>query len=346
MWGSFFERWLRTVRKRLYKRIYSCSWALDDLLCLVPNRFTMSFTSRHLVAPKFSAGTETCKRLKLNWHHYVSELLKHSLLLSSMSGHHGDDWPLRVTKYWDEGDQDVIYSTKPREEPIQLREILGYYAWIFNAYEEEGGREVEAGSHGGLELKLDKMKAKQPAKGKGDKKGKNKVDPVVDVDPAHVIGSFDTCDIGSAFAGLQGYSYRDCCWIFFKANIVEEDAEDKNSGDNFDFSHSRFIITVVDVLDDNGHPFIEFTHSPGIHEQDVTYVGKKQKTNNPRKKLEGLTDGERQRLGIFVEDTEIRRAALKGKPKFIHRPPFEHLDEGGPAGANRSETSEEERPEK
>ncbi|KAJ6574676.1 hypothetical protein B0H19DRAFT_1254349 [Mycena capillaripes] len=198
-----------------------------------------------------------------------------------MSDYDGKDWPLRVTKYWDDDQQEVVYSAKLREEPIELRKILGYYEWVFNAYEEED-KEVEPGSHGHLTLEVDKTKIEtsKTKKGKGGS--------VKDVDPAHAA------------------------WTFDHQSIVEEPEEDKNPWDDNDFCCSRFLISVVDVTDDNGHPFIQFTHSPGMHEMDVTYIGKKQK--KPRKSsLKGLTDGERQRLGMFVDEEEIKRVALELK---------------------------------
>ncbi|KAJ7770936.1 hypothetical protein DFH07DRAFT_1057984 [Mycena maculata] len=256
--------------------------------------------------------------------------------------YHGDDWPLRVPKYWDDEEQEVVYSTKPREEPIQLKEILGYYSWIFNAYEEED-KEVEPGSHGYLELEVDKTKAKTTAKGKGKKKGKKKSAPVEDLDLAHVVGSFDTCGINSQFIGLEDGD-GECTWVFDKKHLVEKAEEDKNYYDEqCDFADSDFSISVVDILDDNGHPFVEFTHSPGMHDYDVTYVGKKQKAKHARgTELEGLTDGERQRLGIFVEEAEIKRAALEGRPPALESGAADNhdeVDEGGPSGTDKSGTS-------
>ncbi|KAJ6501481.1 hypothetical protein C8R47DRAFT_228384 [Mycena vitilis] len=218
-----------------------------------------------------------------------------------MTDYHGEDWPLRVTKYWDDDEKEVVYSAKLREEPIELRKILGYYEWVFNAYEEVD-KEVEPGTHGSLTLQLDKTKIKPPKK-KG-KSGK--------VNPAHVKGEWDTCGMSGSIAGLSKRSASS--WTF--ENLAEEpdSDEERNSWDDEpeDFSGSHFAISVVDVIDDNGHPFVQFTHSPGMHEDSVTYIGKKQRTpqNAP---LEGLTDGERQRLGMFVTEDEIKRAALAVK---------------------------------
>jgi hypothetical protein len=207
---------------------------------------------------------------------------------------------------------------------------------VFNAYEEED-REVDPvkDSYGGLRLAIDKKK--QPAKAKGSKtrgkKGKNAL-PVPDVDPAHVKGSFDTCDIGSAFAGLEDDG--DCAWTFKSDSLTKEEDEDQ-SEDN-DFEYSQFRISVLDVVDDKGNPFVEFAHSPGSHEMIVTYIGKKQKLNRAGEvaKMEGLTEGERKRLGIFVEEDEIKRAALelKGIKVGVHIDGEEDIEDGGPASGD------------
>ncbi|KAJ7655280.1 hypothetical protein DFH06DRAFT_496909 [Mycena polygramma] len=223
-----------------------------------------------------------------------------------MTDYHGKDWPLRVTKYWDDDQEEVVYSAKLREEPIQLREILGYYEWVFNACEEED-REVKPGSdsHGSLTLEVDKTKI-EPSKGKPGE--------VEDVDPADVKGEWDTCDISSSFIGLSD-GYSEASWTFDHENLVEKPEGERN--DDEDFSESQFMISVVDVIDDNGHPFIQFTHSSGMHESEVTYIGKKQgkrpNSLNREVPLEGLTNGERQRLGMFVTEEEIERAALELK---------------------------------
>ncbi|KAJ7651982.1 hypothetical protein DFH06DRAFT_1206458 [Mycena polygramma] len=217
-----------------------------------------------------------------------------------MTDYHGEDWPLRVTKYWDDDQKEVVFSAKLREEPIELRKILGYYEWVFNAYEEVD-KEVEPGTHGSLTLQLDKTKIK-PSKKKKGKSGK--------VDPAHVKGEWDTCGVSGSIAGLSKRSGSS--WTF--ENLAEEpdSDEERDSWDDEpeDFSDSHFVISVVDVIDDNGHPFVQFTHSPGMHEDSVTYIGKKQRTSQ-NAPLEGLTDGERQRLGMFVTEDEIKRAALE-----------------------------------
>ncbi|KAJ7823603.1 hypothetical protein B0H14DRAFT_3469949 [Mycena olivaceomarginata] len=216
--------------------------------------------------------------------------------------HHGKEWTLRITKYWDNDAQEVVYSaTKPREEPIELRKVLGYYEWVYDAYEGED-REIEpaSGSRGYLELTEDKtkMKAANKTKGKGGK-GKGKGTASVaecDIDPDHVKGKFETSGISRSFVGLSENDDSKCSWTF---------------GGNWD--ESEFCIGVVDVEDDNGHPFIVFTHSLGADtDYDVSFIGKKQQTPKKLKTSpkEGLTDGERQRLGIFVEEEEIKRAVL------------------------------------
>ncbi|KAJ7124816.1 hypothetical protein C8R43DRAFT_1030837 [Mycena crocata] len=230
-----------------------------------------------------------------------------------MSDYHGEDWPLRVTKYWDDNAQEIVYTTIQREEPIELREVLGYYAWVFNAYDEE---DIEVDPridfHGCLKIQVDKSKT-EPAKGegKGTKKGskpEGSLANIQDVDPAHIIGSFETCEIGSAFAGLSVHD--DCIWTFDDKNLVKTE----DYGDEHDFEGSEFFISVVDVVDDNGHPFILFTH---VNDLEVAYVGKKQ-TSTRKSELEGLTAGERQKLGIFVPEDDIKQAALGLKLKASH----------------------------
>ncbi|KAK7064636.1 hypothetical protein R3P38DRAFT_53131 [Favolaschia claudopus] len=228
--------------------------------------------------------------------------------------YHGKDWPLRVPKYWDEDQGEIVYSAKMRDESIELRKVLGYYSWIYNGYEEED-REVEPGSHGYLHLGLDKTKVDATAtKKKGAKGTKEKAE---EIDPAHVKGVFDTCGISSKFVGLT--ENDGSSWTFDSESVVEkgEDSEEEDD-DSEDFSFSRFFIGVTEAVDDHGHPFIEFTHSPGMHEGNVTYIGKKQrppskKTPNGPRKLEGLTEGERKRLGMFVTEEEIKAAALGSK---------------------------------
>ncbi|KAJ6519361.1 hypothetical protein C8R45DRAFT_19384 [Mycena sanguinolenta] len=209
-----------------------------------------------------------------------------------------EDWPLRVIKYWDDEEQEVVYGAKIREEPTELRKILGYYEWVFNACDDE--QEVTPGSHGSLILVADKGARKKSSKGSEDPRAK-------DINPAHVKGGFETRNIGSAFVGLTAHGVSR--WTFDATNLVET-PDEENFGAEFDFDWSRFFIGVVDVVDDNGYPFLMFIHWPSMHESEVTYIGKKQKSVLA---LEGLTDGERQRLGIFVEEGEIERAALELK---------------------------------
>ncbi|KAJ7770922.1 hypothetical protein DFH07DRAFT_805711 [Mycena maculata] len=159
-------------------------------------------------------------------------------------------------------------------------------------------------------------------KGKGKKKGKKKSEPVEDVDPAHVVGSFDMCDTTSQFTGLNKGD-GECTWVFDNKNLVEKAEEDKNYNDEqCDFADSEFSITVVDGLDDSGRPFVEFTHSTGVHgDYDDTYVGKKQKAKVGRTGigLVGLTDRERQRLGIFGEEAGITVRRWKASPRHWNR---------------------------
>jgi hypothetical protein len=177
---------------------------------------------------------------------------------------------------------------------------------VFNAYEEED-REVEPGSHGYLRLRASDADRTETKTKK--KKGKGSGSQSKDLDPAHVNGIFDTCGISRAFGGLT--EYGGCSWTFSDDNLAEKPEEEKNSyDDDDDLDGSEFCITVVDVVDDNGHPFIEFTRSQGMHDGSVTYIGKRQKMKKGAV-LEGLTDGERQRLGIFVEEEEIKRVALE-----------------------------------
>ncbi|KAJ7630561.1 hypothetical protein FB45DRAFT_538514 [Roridomyces roridus] len=221
-----------------------------------------------------------------------------------------NDYRLGCVKYWDGEEKEIVYRPKLREEPYPLKNLLGYYEWVYNAYWEED-REVEPGSHGHFKLGLDHHDAVKV--GNSPAKDKN-----ADVDPAHVLGEFDTCGIGSKFAGLKACERRSG-WVFDEHKLVE-DSEEPSWGEfgpkgfeEFDFHGSEMFITVVDVLDDNGNPFVEFKHSCG--EEVVVYVGKKQKNAavDLGKGLEGLTDGERKRLGIYVEDAEIKRVALEMK---------------------------------
>ncbi|KAF8213593.1 hypothetical protein K438DRAFT_2009753 [Mycena galopus ATCC 62051] len=145
----------------------------------------------------------------------------------------GKDWPLRVTKYWDDDQQEMIYSTKIRDEPIELRKILGYYEWVFNAYEEED-KEIESGSHGFLTLVA-------------DKKGRKVAE---DIDPTHIKGEFDTCGIGSAFVGLN--ENGDCSWTFDGTHLVKTPEEEGDDDDGVLSDDSEFFIGVADVVDDNG----------------------------------------------------------------------------------------------
>jgi hypothetical protein len=191
---------------------------------------------------------------------------------------------------------------------------------VYDAYEGED-REIEpaSGSRGYLELTEDKTKTKaaNKTKGKGGKgKGKGTVSVAeCDIDPDHVKGKFETSGISRSFVGLSENDDSKCSWTFGGSNLIPKKGKRsaRDDDDDADWDESEFCIGVVDVEDDNGHPFIVFTHSLGADtDYDVSFIGKKQQTPKKLKTSpkEGLTDGERQRLGIFVEEEEIKRAAL------------------------------------
>ncbi|KAJ6519360.1 hypothetical protein C8R45DRAFT_1085382 [Mycena sanguinolenta] len=176
---------------------------------------------------------------------------------------------------------------KLREEPIELRKFLGHYNWVFDAAEHEREITLNSPFSGSLTLVADK----KAIKNKSQQANQNQ-----DIDPTLVKGSFDYffefSDVSSLFVGLT--EHGECSWTFDTADLVETPEEEREIGGEYDFHGSKFFIRVVDVVDDNGNPLLMFTHSPGYRERDVTYIGKKQKSKSVR---EGLTDGERQRLG-------------------------------------------------
>ena len=76
-----------------------------------------------------------------------------------------------------------------------------------------------------------------------------------------------------------------------------------DSEDTFDDHHEPYTITVMDVADDNGHPFVKVQWSQAW--DTVFYVvGKKQKEGFKSKrsrtgKILDLSDAERMRLGVL-----------------------------------------------
>ena len=76
-------------------------------------------------------------------------------------------------------------------------------------------------------------------------------------------------------------------------------------------------IFVSETVDDNGHPFLVFsyTEGSGCHgSYDYDMIAKKQRDDlnimNP-KKWKGLTDDERDRLGIDLKDSEVEQMATQ-----------------------------------
>ncbi|KAJ7785823.1 hypothetical protein B0H16DRAFT_1488184 [Mycena metata] len=227
-----------------------------------------------------------------------------------------DDWPLRAPKHWSKSAasvSSVVYSVKVREDPPDLREILGFYSWIYDA-SEGANQEVDAGTEGWLDL------AAPPGKRQGG----------MPLDPADGRGEWQMRGQFCRFTGVDGDScrftgmelsflnhYKEHGWLFSGRNLHYEDFSPtmlafmqeraKRRPQPRRFDEMKFFIQVVDVLDDNGYPFVQFTFTPELFEPRVVYIGKKQPDEQ---NLEGLTDGERQRLGIFVSDQEIERAAL------------------------------------
>lgn len=75
-------------------------------------------------------------------------------------------------------------------------------------------------------------------------------------------------------------------------------------------------ISVSEVLDDDGHPFLIFSYTEGEGSRDYEYdmIAKKQKDDfdimNPED-WEGLTEDERDRLGIDLTYSEVEQTTTQ-----------------------------------
>jgi hypothetical protein len=84
------------------------------------------------------------------------------------------------------------------------------------------------------------------------------------------------------------------------SELAAEDEERAEKEEERDFDHT---LDVSGILDDNGNQFITFVWGG---EERMTCIAKKQVDD---KALVGLTDAERDRMGMYLDDAEVERRA-------------------------------------
>jgi len=130
--------------------------------------------------------------------------------------------------------------------------------------------------------------------------------------PKNLTGSFRLMDLKGSFTGLEAQSDGDGGQV---VNAWDIDKVDWASGFSTEATYGideGHTLEVYEVRDDDGHNFVAFIWDQGYSgcvPHYATCVAKKQRDENA---LVGLTDSERERLGMYLTEAEIvERADVK-----------------------------------
>jgi hypothetical protein len=123
--------------------------------------------------------------------------------------------------------------------------------------------------------------------------------------PENFTGSLHLIDLKGTFTGVKQVEMDDepsvNCWE------IERVHWQKNCSNEMEEGH---LLQIYDLADDDGNKFIAFVWNQGwwgCVEHISTCLAKKQTNENA---LVGLTDGERDRMGMYLSDSEVEKRAF------------------------------------
>ncbi|KAL4244919.1 hypothetical protein ABKN59_001462 [Abortiporus biennis] len=195
-------------------------------------------------------------------------------------------------KYWDPIQQRVVDGVQVAIDSVPLRDIFGSYRWVWN---DEATEEIHPGDFGcentGLVLKASKRGGK--------------------LIPSSVRGTFDCYQLHAKVKGFRQIKvgrniweikYLDTSHDQYTSESVMEDGN---------------IVRVLNMNDDDGHPFLEFEWNggwSGCAQVGAALIAKRETKGG----WTGLSDAERKRLGIGMSYEEVRRLGLKAFEADLH----------------------------